>query len=106
MHPIHSTRRVRKSLFVRAGAVAEPLECRQLLAAIASGQTISASISSAKEVDSYTFTGKTGGSVIISVADTSNNAFFPRVELFSPSNVRLSLSANQTAIVIASYNLA
>src|SRR4051794_36741203 len=58
-------------------AVAKQLEPRRLLAAIASGQTIASRISTGTEVDTYTFNGTAGGSIIVSAGDTSNNAFYP-----------------------------
>src|SRR5437868_1254173 len=86
-------------------AVAELLEPRRLLAAIASGQTISSSISPGSEVESYTFNGTVGGSIIVTVGDTSGNAFYPLVELFTPTGTRLAAGSGQVGASVANYAL-
>src|SRR4029079_649510 len=64
------TRR-RATAAARANASSEPLESRVLLASIASGQTISASIGANGELDSYTFSATAGNTIVVAMGDTS-----------------------------------
>jgi hypothetical protein len=109
-HPRHTSRQspdgvvglpVRPPLLV----VAEPLESRRLLAAIASGQTIAASIATRTEVDSYTFTATAGGTALVTVADTSGNALYPLVQLYAPNGTRLSFGSDQVGTSVGHYAL-
>src|SRR6266513_1437574 len=100
-------KRPARSCFVPTyAAFAEALESRRLLAAIASGQTISSSISPGTEVESYTFAASAGGSIIVTVGDTSGSAFYPLVQLYNPTGTLLTYGSGQVGAALASYNLA
>src|SRR5439155_17863836 len=76
-------------------AVAEALERRTLLAAIASGQTITASIGAAAEIDTYTISGVAGGSILATVGETvAGSLLTPRIELHAPGGALLTANQN------------
>lgn len=80
-----SARNSNKSRFYRA----EALETRKLLTAIASGETISASIGAAAEVDEYTFNAGVGESIVVGAMETVTSSLTLRIQLISPTSVTL-----------------
>ena len=99
---------MRRSSIQRYAGVScfENFEPRRLLAAIASGQTVTGSIGLA-EIDSYTFTAAAGDSIRAAVADTGNTNFTPQIELYAPNGTRLTwdfegVGTSLTALSVAS----
>ncbi|GIW76740.1 MAG: hypothetical protein KatS3mg104_1803 [Phycisphaerae bacterium] len=69
----------------------ESLEPRRLLAAIASGQTINATLTSGGQADEYTFVASAGDSIVATMAETADTfAFNPRIRLYGPTGSLLS----------------
>ena len=89
-------------------AIAEPLEDRRLLSvAIASAQTITASISAKAEVDTYTIAGVAGGTLMATVAETTtNSALTPDVEIHAPNGTLLTDGANAAGVTLTARPLA
>src|SRR5439155_1639528 len=57
------------------------------------------------DLDVFTFTGTAGGSAILTVGDTSNNAFYPLIELFGPNGARITSGYGQVGAATATYSL-
>ena len=90
----------------RVGNFCESLEKRLCLTAIASGQTINASIGAPTELDTYTFSANAGDSIRAAVAEATDTAFLPVIELFAPNGTRLAyqngyVGADVTALSVA-----
>jgi hypothetical protein len=65
--------------------VVEPLESRCLLAAIGLGECTSGTISTASEVDVYTFSATANSVIALAVADTYSSPFQPYADLYTPT---------------------
>src|SRR5438309_2207445 len=90
----------------RGESFIECLERRRLLAAITSGQTITASIGAAGESDTYTISGLTGGSLLASVAETvAGSPLSTLIELYNPSGGLLTFGSSATGTTLTSRNL-
>src|SRR5204862_6151984 len=72
---------------------------------ISAGQTRAAAIA-AGDLDVFTFDATAGGSIILSFADTSANAFYPLVELFGPTGKQLTYSSSRVGSAVARFNYA
>ena len=68
---------------------------------IASGQTLTGTISSAGQTDSWTFAATAGDAIIVRVGEVANNTFNPRIQLLSPTSVSLGISSSSSAAEIA-----
>ncbi len=64
--------------------LAESLEPRRLLAAIASGQTATGSIGVVGETDEYTFSANTGDTIAVAIGDTGNAPYDPMITIIAP----------------------
>ena len=72
---------------------------------ISSGQTKSAK-ADLGDLDVFTFSGKAGGSAIVTAAETGGNgSFTPLVELFGPNGVRLAASSGSIGASVSNYAL-
>jgi hypothetical protein len=89
-------------------SLCESLEVRRLLStAIASGQTITASISAKAEVDTYTIHGVAGGTLMATVGETtSGSPLTPEIELRAPGGTVLTSNYSASGITVTSSNLA
>lgn len=79
---------LRAAVAGRPACGAEALEPRRLLAAIASGQTIQATIGVAGEVDDYTFDANAGDAIVAGLS-RDGSAIEPRLRILSPTSAVL-----------------
>jgi len=92
----------RQSLFIT-----ELCEERRLLSAIGSDQTVTGTISTPNQVDSYTFSAAAGGSVYAAAADTvAGSPLTVVLALRAPDGTVLKQSASATGTSILATNLA
>lgn len=69
----------------RPPVLCEPLDPRRLLAAITSGQTVTASLLAPGQLDSYELLVAAGQPIVVAVGETSNQSFAPIVTIRNPS---------------------
>jgi hypothetical protein len=82
-------------------AIVESLEHRQLLAAITSGQTIASSISSAGELDTYTFNLSAGQTFSLTMAENGSD-FYPAIDLYDPNAAKIDGTWDYTTAAVLS----
>src|SRR6516165_7630489 len=104
----HYRRNVSRTRAVRSAATfgVDVLESRVLLSAIASGQTITASISAKGEVDTYTINGVAGGTLLATVGETvAGSSLTPRIEIHAPNGTLLTANQSVSGVTITQNNL-
>lgn len=69
--------------------------------AIASGETLTGTITPAGETDSWTFSANTGDAIVVRVGETATTAFSPKIQLLSPTSVLLGTSTSTVGAEIA-----
>src|SRR5882672_1568520 len=69
---------------------------------IASGETLTGTISPVGDSDTWTFSANTGDAIVIRVGEiTQSGSFTPRIRLFGPSAVLLATASGSVAAEIA-----
>lgn len=68
--------------------------------ALQNGGVVSAALSTANEVDTYSFSAQAGDSVQIRVADTDAGLVFPVIELMDPSGTEIASASNEAVAFV------
>ena len=77
------------------------LESRRLFSALTPGLSVTASLTTASEVDSYTIDMKAGQTLVVALGETATTPFNPQVQLRDPSGAVVRTDTNPVGLTYA-----